>query len=354
MVSAICPRCRLLLVEASHPTNASLGRAEAAAVTAGARFVSNSWSGSVSRRQWIYNHYFNHPGVAVVFASGDSGYGPVYPADLPFVTSVGGTTLRFRPSGTRAWTETVWGSTIPAVTGGTGSGCSPYTAKPSWQDQPVDTGPGGCPTRTQNDVSAVADPATGVAVYDSYQTHGTWAQIGGTSAAAPIITGVYALAGYPAPRSYPASYLYQHAAFFHDVTAGVNGRCPAASAYLCHGEPGYDGPSGLGTPAGTRGFSRLGTSPVTLVDPGSKRVAAGAAWRLPITGLDTRSATRPLAWSADGLPPGLSVAAVPGSTNGVISGTVPGTVPPGTVYEAVVTGAAAGASGVTQFTITVR
>jgi hypothetical protein len=354
MVSAICPRCRLLLVEASHSTNASLGRAEAAAVAAGARFVSNSWSGSESPGQWVYDHYFNHPGDAIVFASGDSGYGTVYPADLPFVTSVGGTTLRPRPSAGRAWTETVWGSTIPAVTGGTGSGCSPYTAKPSWQREPVDIGPGGCPDRTENDVSAVADPATGVAVYDTYRTRGAWAEIGGTSAAAPIITAVYALAGLPAPRSYPVSYLYQHPARFHDVTAGVNGRCPAARPYLCHGEPGYDGPSGLGTPAGTYGFSRLGTDPVTLLDPGRQAVTSGRAWRRVITGLDTRSATRPLAWSAAGLPPGLSVTAAPGSTDGVISGTVAAAVPAGTVYPVAVTGRAAGASGTTWFTITVR
>ncbi len=356
MVSAICPLCHLVLVESNSPTNTSLGEAEDAAVAAGAKFVSNSWSGTEARGQWVYNHYFNHPGDAIVFAAGDSGYGTVYPADLQFVTAVGGTTLRHVPSAGRAWTETAWGSADRASTGGTGSGCSPYTAKPSWQREAVDIAPGGCPNRTENDVAAVANPATGVAVYDTYKTQGTWAQLGGTSAAAPIITGVFALAGTPAPRTYPASYLYQHPAHFHDVTAGVDGTCPAGSAYLCQAEVGYDGPTGLGTPAGAYGFSRAGTKPVTLVDPGTKTVPAGAAYSLAIIGLDSRAKVRSLAYSAAGLPPGLSIAAVTGSTHAAITGTVTASIPPGTVYSVVITARdrVTKAAGVTRFTITVN
>jgi hypothetical protein len=356
MVSASCPRCRLLLVESNAPTNASLGRAENAAIAAGARFVSNSWSGTESRGQWVNNHYFNHPGDAIVFASGDSGYGTVYPADLQFVTAVGGTTLRHRASGGRAWTETAWGSTDPAASGGTGSGCSPLTAKPSWQLEPVDISAAGCPNRTENDVSAVADPATGVAVYDTYQTHGTWAELGGTSAAAPLITGIYALAGYPAPRTYPASYAYQHPAHIFDVTSGVNGVCPATSAYLCHAEPGYDGPTGLGTPDGTYEFSSQGTKPVTLVDPGSKTAAAGAAFSLAIIGLDARPKVQSLTYTATGLPSGLSIRATGGTTHGLIKGTVSAGITSGTVFSVVITATdrVTKARGVTRFTITVN
>jgi Subtilase family len=355
MVSATCPLCRLVLVEANAPTNASLGRAEEAAVGTGARFVSNSWSGTESAGQWIYNHYFNHPGDAIVFAAGDSGYGTVYPADLQFVTAVGGTTLRHRASAGRSWTETAWGSTDSAATGGTGSGCSPLTAKPSWQREPVDIAPGGCPNRTENDVSAVANPATGVAVYDTYKTHGTWAQLGGTSAATPIITGIYALAGDPAPRTYPASYPYQHPAHIFDVTSGVNGVCPATSAYLCHAEVGYDGPTGLGTPDGTYEFSSTGTRPVTLLNPGAKTVSAGAALSVPIVGLDARAKVRSLTYTAAGLPAGLSVRAVGGTTHGLVTGTVPATVASGTVFSVVITGTdrITKARGVTRFTITV-
>jgi hypothetical protein len=357
MVSAICPRCHLLLVESDSPTNASLGRAEMTAVAKGARFVSNSWSGNESSGQWVSNHYFNHPGDAIVFASGDTGYGTVYPADLPFVTSVGGTTLSRRASAGRPWTETAWGSAHPAVTGGTGSGCSRFTAKPSWQRAPVDISPGGCADRTENDVSAVANPATGVAVYDTYKTHGTWAELGGTSAAAPIVAAVYALAGNPAPRSYPASYPYQHPARrFHDITAGVNGTCPAGSSYLCHAGRGFDAPTGLGTPSGTGGFSSAGTDPVTLADPGGKSVTAGSTVSLAITGLDTRSGVKALAWSATGLPSGLSIAARPGSTSGLITGTVAGTIPSGTVFAVTVTAAdrVTRARGTTRFILTVH
>jgi hypothetical protein len=356
MVSATCPLCRLVLVESNAPTNASLGRAELAAVGTGARFVSNSWSGTEARGQWVYNHFFNHPGDAIVFAAGDAGYGTVYPADLQFVTAVGGTTLRHRRSGGRAWTETAWGSADPAATGGTGSGCSPYTAKPSWQRKPVDIAPGGCPNRTENDVSAVANPATGVAVYDTYNTHGSWAQLGGTSAAAPIITGIYALAGTPAPRTYPASYAYQHPSHIFDVTSGVNGVCPATSAYLCHARVGYDGPTGLGTPDGTYEFSSAGTRPVTLVNPGNKTVSPGAAVSLPVIGLDSRPKVPSLTYSSGGLPPGLSVRAVAGTTRGLIAGTVPAAVPPGTVFSVVITALdrALKSAGSVRFTITVK
>jgi Subtilase family len=354
MVSAICPHCRILLVESNTSRTVSLGQAENAAVAAGARFVSNSWSGAVARGQAADNHYFNHPGDALVFAAGDDGYGTAYPANLQYVTAVGGTTLRRAPARPRGWTETVWGSTAPAVTGGTGSGCSRRTAKPSWQREPVDIAAAGCAGRTENDVAAVANPSTGVSVYDTYQTGGTWTQLGGTSAATPIITAVYALAGRPAPRSYPASYLYQHPAQFHDVASGVDGVCPAGS-YLCHGEPGYDGPTGLGTPDGIYGFSRAGTDPVTLVDPGAGTVRAGARFTLRITGLDSRSATAALRYRATGLPAGLSVRRVARSTSARITGTLRAAIAANTVFHVVVTARdpRTGRSGATRFTLTI-
>jgi hypothetical protein len=355
MVSAICPRCRLLLIEAKSSTTPSLGVAEDTAVRLGARFVSNSWSGTEFPGQGAFNHYFNHPGDAIVFSSGDAGYGPVYPADLQYVTSVGGTALRHKPSGSRSWTETVWGSTDPAVTGGTGSGCSTLTAKPSWQRKPVDIAAGGCANRTENDVSADASPATGVAIFDTYRTHGTWAELGGTSAATPIISAAYALAGYPARRSYPSSYPYQHPARFHDVKSGVNGKCPAGS-YLCHGKDGYDAPTGVGTPNGSYGFSSHGTDPVVLLDPGAKSASAGAAYSLTLTGLDTRSASAALAYTATGLPAGLSVRAIAGSAKGKVTGTVSAAITAGTVFHIVVTATdrTSGRKGVTRFALTVK
>jgi hypothetical protein len=117
--------------------------------------------------------------------------------------------------------------------------------RPSWQ-----TG-AGCPRRTVADVAADADPDTGVAVYDSYQSSG-WSVYGGTSAAAPMIAAIYALAGVPGPHDYPSSYPYQHPGLLWDVTRGANGTC--GGNYLCTARLGYDGPTGLGSPHGIGAF----------------------------------------------------------------------------------------------------
>lgn len=184
MVSAVCPNCNIILVEANSANDSDLGAAENEAVALGAKFVSNSWGGSESSSQTGEDtSYFKHPGVAITVSAGDEGYGAEYPATSQYVTAVGGTALS-TSSGSRGWTESVWKT---SSTEGTGSGCSAYDAKPSWQ---TDTG---CGKRMESDVSAVADPATGVAVYDTYGGSG-WAVYGGTSASAPIIAGVYALA----------------------------------------------------------------------------------------------------------------------------------------------------------------
>jgi subtilase family serine protease len=239
MVSAVCPDCGILLVEARSTSISDLGTAVNTAVSLGARYVSNSWGGSESASDPSYDRsYFDHPGVAVTASSGDAGYGVQYPAASPYVTAVGGTSLR-RDSSARGWSETVWA--------GSGSGCSKYGAKPPWQ---FDTG---CARRTVADVSAVADPSTGVAVYDTYGEDTGWGVFGGTSVSAPIVAAVYALAGIPSPGSYPAAFPYALPDALIDVASGTNGSC--RDVYLCTGLPGYDGPSGLGTPNGTAAFA---------------------------------------------------------------------------------------------------
>ncbi|MCL2554791.1 MAG: peptidase S8 [Actinomycetia bacterium] len=238
MVSATCPSCHILLVEATSATMANLGKSVNTAVSLGAKYVSNSYGGGESSSDTSYDSsYFNHPGVAITVSAGDSGYGAEYPAASKYVTAVGGTSLK-KSSTTRGWTDTVWS--------GTGSGCSAYDAKPTWQ---TDTG---CAKRTIADVSAVADPATGVAVYDSYGGDSGWEVFGGTSASSPIIASVYALAGTPSSGSTPASFPYAHTSSLNDVTSGSNGSC--SSSYLCTAKSGYDGPTGLGTPNGTTAF----------------------------------------------------------------------------------------------------
>ncbi|HEY5317002.1 MAG TPA: hypothetical protein VIJ20_03420, partial [Solirubrobacteraceae bacterium] len=182
MVSAICPNCKVILVEANSPSNDDLGAAVNAAVAAGADYVSNSYGGDESSDDSTYDsEYYDHPGVAVTVSAGDSGYGVSYPAASPYVTSVGGTSLSQDSSSPRGWSETAWGSSSGGE--GTGSGCSINEPKPSWQ---TDTG---CSRRTDNDVAAVADPNTGVAVYNSY-SEGGWLEVGGTSASSPIIAAV--------------------------------------------------------------------------------------------------------------------------------------------------------------------
>jgi hypothetical protein len=237
MVSAICPNCHILLVEANSASDGDLGTAVNSAVALGAKFVSNSYGGPDSNYDSLYDNYYDHPGVAVTASAGDFDYEVEYPASSEYVTAVGGTTLT--PAGnSRGWNETVWS--------GSGSGCSTYEPKQYWQHD------GGCYGRTNNDVAAVADPNTGVAVYDSY-TQGGWEEVGGTSVAAPIIASTYALAGTPSTGSYPVSYPYGHTASLFDVTSGSDGSC--SPAYLCTGEAGYDGPTGFGTPDGIAAFA---------------------------------------------------------------------------------------------------
>ncbi|NEC90917.1 S53 family peptidase [Streptomyces sp. SID12501] len=246
MASAICPNCNILLVEAKSSSMANLGTAVNRAVTLGAKFVSNSYGGSESSSDTTYDtSYFKHAGVAITVSAGDEGYGAEYPAASRYVTSVGGTKLS-TSSTTRGWTESVWKT---SSTEGTGSGCSSYDAKPTWQTDAT------CTKRMISDVSAVADPATGVSVYDTYGDGTGWVTYGGTSASAPIIAGVYALAGTPGSSDYPAAYPYAAAgtSALNDVTSGNNGTC--TTSYYCTAASGYDGPTGWGTPQGLDAFT---------------------------------------------------------------------------------------------------
>lgn len=236
MVSAICPNCHILLVEAKDASFNDLGNAVNTAVRLKANIVSNSY-GALEDAQTVKSdaHYYKHPGIVITASAGDNGYGVQVPAAFNNVVAVGGTSLSLA-SNPRGWIETVWS--------GTGSGCSQYVGKPGWQKDK------GCHKRSVTDVSAVADPATGVAVYNTYGGYG-WGVFGGTSASAPIIAGVYALAGNAAKVT--SSYLYSHTSNLNPVTGGSNGTC--IPNYLCTAiTGGYNGPTGLGTPKGTAAF----------------------------------------------------------------------------------------------------
>ncbi|HET9050338.1 MAG TPA: S53 family peptidase [Candidatus Dormibacteraeota bacterium] len=239
MVSAVCPKCNILLVEASSSSLANLGTAVNRAVAMGANVVSNSYGGGDSSSDASFDAaYYNHPGHVITASTGDSGYGVEYPAASPYVTAVGGTSLS-RSSGGRGWSETAWS--------GAGSGCSTNEPRPSWQTTSMTA----CSGRGLADVSAVADPNTGVAVYDSYSSGGYsgWLVFGGTSVASPVVASVYALAGNTASAT--AANAYTNTGALNDVTSGSNGGC---GNQQCNAGTGWDGPTGLGTPNGTGAF----------------------------------------------------------------------------------------------------
>ena len=234
-IHAVAPHARVLLVEAKSASIFDLLAAENYA-TAHANVVNNSWGSTESVLDRFFDSAFAKP-IPITVSSGDNGFGVSWPASNPFVTAVGGTTLHVDAGGNRL-SETTWA--------GSGSGCSSVEPKAPWQK---DTG---CARRTVADVAAVADPATGMSVYDSfgYQGQSGWFVVGGTSLASPVIAATYALAA-------PAPVLYAYRAYvlpgaLHDITAGSNGAC--SPAYLCTAVTGYDGPTGLGSPNGILAF----------------------------------------------------------------------------------------------------
>jgi hypothetical protein len=234
MISAACPDCKILLVEASSTSFANLGAGVNYAATQGVSAISNSYGGTDSAESSAYNH----PNIAVTASTGDNGYGVESPASFTHVVAVGGTSLT-RASNARGWSESAWS--------GAGSGCSTLNTKPTWQTSATQ-----CSGKANADVSAVADPNTGVAVYDStsYQGRKGWQVYGGTSASSPIIASVYTMGGNLS--GYPASYSWAHSSGLNDVTSGSNGTC--TTSVWCTSGSGWDGPTGLGTPNGTSSF----------------------------------------------------------------------------------------------------
>ncbi|MEU8638942.1 carboxypeptidase regulatory-like domain-containing protein [Amycolatopsis sp. NPDC048633] len=259
-VSAACPACHILLVEADSTSPYDIVLAVDTAVKLGAKFVSNSYGidGEDPEQGTLDSHY-SVPGVAMVASTGDHAYGNQdWPAANPDVVAAGGTNLYHDPANPRGWSEQAWSDA--------GSGCSRYEAKPAYQ-QDVATG---CANRALADVSAVADPASGFAVYDTGKTGG-WGQVGGTSLSSPLIAAMYALAGDPRPGTNPATYPYfNHGNDLYDVTGGTNGAC---GTVLCTAGPGWDGPTGLGSP---HGVGTLAYTPQGTVD-GHVRDSTGAA-----------------------------------------------------------------------------
>jgi subtilase family serine protease len=311
-VHSVCPKCKIVLVEANSPSDSDLGTAENTAVALGATVVSNSFGGEESGATTQYLSAFNHPGVVIVASTGDDGYydfdyldsdsQPNFPASSPNVVAVGGTSLYLGETAARQ-SETVWNDngvkdywehSLGRRLGATGGGCSTrFTAK-TWQTHVAGWKNTACVTkRLAADVAAVADYLTGLDVYDSYgcaecSPAPGWFTVGGTSLAAPLIAGTFALAGGANGVDYPAQTLYQNIGMGYDVTVGGNGWCDGAGAAEC-GDPnlsgfgivdcdysaagdaqadgacdaltGFDGPTGVGTPKGLALFKPAASAP---------------------------------------------------------------------------------------------
>ena len=244
-VSAACPTCSILVVQAKSDAFKNLSIAVATAATQpGVVAISNSYGfGDLSEA--TYGAPWDHPGIAVTASTGDSGYqGASFPASSSKVVAVGGTTLTSATSTARGWTETAWS--------GAGSGCSatnPALAAAASYDT-------GCANRAIADVAAAADPtAGGLAVYYPVSSKAsTWATVGGTSEASPIIAAVYALSGNTGgPGVYANALPYAaNGSGLNDVTEGSNGTC--STAQWCSARSGWDGPTGVGTPDGLSAF----------------------------------------------------------------------------------------------------
>lgn len=257
-VSATCPNCKIVLVESNSDFFSDLAVAENTAASTGAQAISNSYYGPEvdpfaspgDPPMTAFAPAYRHPGIVITAATGDFGFdelqlappdaGAPFPAGIPDVVAVGGTQLGFSTSNARGWDEIAWS--------GSGGGCSVLFDKPSWQS-------GACRHRLSSDVSATAD---GLAVYDSADIPaGGWGVVGGTSASTPIIAGLFALGGNPSSMTGAAS-VYAHPHALNDITQGpATGTC--TPVYFCTAGQGYDGPTGMGTPNGTRAFGGTAT-----------------------------------------------------------------------------------------------
>jgi hypothetical protein len=278
MAHAICQGCHVLLVEANSEELTDLGAAVNAAVSAGATEISNSYVGPEETAiagfyEELARSDYEHPGLVVTASSGDCGYlnqacpkEPAtanFPADSPDVVAVGGTSLTEKKE---TWNSTAWDEG--------GSGCSEIFVAPSWQSALSSFTATGCGSgRSVADVAAVANPGTGVDIYDSTpEGNGNptgWTVFGGTSVASPIIAAEFALAGGAHGVAFPAATLYAHLQRegLYDVVSGSNGSCGGATS--CRAVVGFDGPSGVGSPVGLSAFSVAETPQIAGFTPES-------------------------------------------------------------------------------------
>ncbi len=279
MVSAACPDCSILLVEMTSAMGQGITPQEfvttsATAARLGAVATSISFGGS---EQSNMPTGYTTPGHLVLAASGDLGYllegeqfggghAPSYPASAPDVLSVGGTLLQ---AGAGAYSEIVWND----QSGATGSGCSTEFAMPAFQTKFGASHFGSCTNRASVDLSAAADftaggQGGGIASYDS---HDQWMPMVGTSAASPLVAAILTRVGLAAEVANDLGWVYANGAAFHDVTSGTDDReglCQSGDV-MCTAGPGWDGPTGMGTPDATKLAALGGAGSASGADSGA-------------------------------------------------------------------------------------
>ena len=260
MASAACPTCHILEITVNRDITTSEDQAAedfgvamdtAAKLGASSASVSYQFDPDATLDLGTAARDFFHPGMAITASSGDGGFEGTpsgWPQNLPTVTSVGGTSLYRTPGAGNGYTEVAWS--------GSGSGCAAELPPALGQPTSVSAVCGG--HRTDADVSADADPNTGAAVYDDYapssgQPYG-WIAVGGTSESSPFVAGLYARGGGLGDVEGPNTLYADPSSAFNDVTIGQNAPPNSGCGVLCDSGPGWDGPTGLGTPDGLSAF----------------------------------------------------------------------------------------------------
>jgi subtilase family serine protease len=293
--SAICPTCSLLLLEATSSTFSNLGTAvTTASNTAHVLAISNSYGtqGDVAQASYAAWNTAAQKGIAVMAAAGDWGYGTSFPASSTDVLGVGGTTLSIDSTGVRNG-ETAWSAT--------GSGCSSYNLAPTWQfnTQGIISNPCGT-MKAVADLSADADPNSGLQIYTTYSGRTSWWIFGGTSLSTPLMSALYAMQGGYGGSIWAGQYAWASTTPYFDVTTGFNGTCNPL--VLCQAVSGWDGPTGLGSIAAVTAPPVLTT---ITVSPSSATVLTNGTLPFSATALDQNGnplATQPatFTWSASG------------------------------------------------------
>ena len=365
MVSAICPNCNIVLVEASTSSFANLATAVSYAKSLHPAAITNSYGGGEFSSETSYNStYSGTATTAITAASGDNGFGVEYPAASPGLTAVGGTSLSYdRTTSGLTWTQSVWSSA--------GSGCSSYEPMPSWQaDQGVYSLSSDCTGRQTADVAAVANPSTGVAVYDTYSETG-WLVFGGTSVSTQIIGATYALAAGSSTVQAAPSALYVDSLSASatgpttgivPVTTGSNATC---GDYLCDAadslSSGYNGPAGLGTPYGVSAFITSATTSTGFgltVTPASATVTQGNVTSYTVTVSPSGGFDSSVSLAVSGVPSGANSTFTPSSAtspswSSTLSVTTTTSTTAGT-YTLVISGTSGSLTSQTDVTLTVQ